>query len=95
MTKEQIKNMPHLAINEEVEGLFYHVHVEDGYMLTSWDVVEDIKDYQGFECLYMPLAEPFVDFRVITKEEHDRLEAAAEEARRKCDVQAEQEATEA
>lgn len=81
MTKAEIMAVEHLSVNEEVQGKFYHVHVAEGYMLTSWNEGDDIKDYQGFECLYMPIADDYVDFRVITKEEHDALNAQAEAAK--------------
>lgn len=81
MNKENLMKVEHLDINQVEDGLFHHVHVEEGYMLTSWNENDDIKEYQGFECLYMPIADEYVDFRVISKEEHDSLEAQAEEAR--------------
>lgn len=73
--------MAHLAINEEVKGLYHHVHVEDGYMLTYWNESDDPKDYQGCECLYMPLGDEYPDFRVITREQHIDLDAKAEALR--------------
>lgn len=82
MTKKDIEQIDHLAINEE-EGLFYHIHVEDGYMLTTWNVGEDIETYSAFDCAYMPLDKEFMNFRVISKEEHEILENQRKEKTRK------------
>ena len=81
MTKEDIKALNHLAINEEVEGKFYHVHAEDGYMITTYSDGEDIKHYCASECMYMPIKEEYPDLRIITVQEHNRLSEACEVAR--------------
>lgn len=75
MTQEQILKMEHLSIAEVKPGKFVHVHAEEGYRITSWGEDEDIKNYSGSICMYMPIRDSYDDdYRTITVEEHNELE---------------------
>lgn len=81
MTQEQILKMEHLSIAEVKPGKFVHVHAEEGYRITSWGEDEDIKNYSGSICMYMPIRDSYDDdYRTITVEEHDELERLQREA---------------
>lgn len=81
MTQEQILKMDNLEVAEVKPGMFVHVHAKEGYRITSWGENEDIKDYSGSICMYMPIRDSYDDdYRTITVEEHEALEARAREA---------------
>lgn len=81
MTQEQILKMDNLEIAEVKAGMFVHVHAKEGYRITSWGENEDIKDYSGSICMYMPIRDNYDDdYRTITVEEHEALEERAREA---------------
>ena len=81
MTQEQILKMDNLEIAEVKAGMFVHVHAKEGYRITSWGEHEDIKNYAGSICMYMPIRDSYDDdYRTITVEEHEALEARAREA---------------
>lgn len=81
MTQEQILKMDNLEVAEVKAGMFVHVHAKEGYRITSWGENEDIKDYSGSICMYMPIRDSYDDdYRTITVEEHEALEARAREA---------------
>lgn len=75
MTQEQLLKMEHLKIAEVKPGMFVHIHAEDGYMITSWGEHEDIKEYSGSSCMWMPIRDSYDDdYRTITLDEHKELE---------------------
>ena len=81
MTQEQILKMDNLEIAEVKAGMFVHVHAKEGYRITSWGEHEDIKNYSGSICMYMPIRDSYDDdYRTITVEEHEALEERAREA---------------
>lgn len=81
MTQEQILKMDNLEVAEVKAGMFVHVHAKEGYRITSWGEHEDIKNYSGSICMYMPIRDSYDDdYRTITVEEHEALEARAREA---------------
>ena len=81
MTQEQILKMDNLEVAEVKAGMFVHVHAKEGYRITSWGEHEDIKNYSGSICMYMPIRDSYDDdYRTITVEEHEVLEARAREA---------------
>lgn len=81
MTQEQILKMDNLKVAEVRPNMFVHVHAKDGYVITSWGEHEDIKDYSGSICMYMPIRDSYDnDYRTITIEEHKVLETKAKEA---------------
>ena len=81
MTQEQILKMDNLEVAEVKAGMFVHVHAKEGYRITSWGEHEDIKDYSGSICMYMPIRDSYDDdYRTITVEEHEALEERAREA---------------
>lgn len=77
MTREQVLSLDHLAVAEAT--VFVHLHTEDGWILTNWKEGDDIKEYSGSECYYMPIRDEYKDFRVITVEEHNELEKQRDE----------------
>jgi hypothetical protein len=71
MTKQELLNLDHLKIARET--VFVHIHTEDGWIMTSWKDGDDIKEYSGSVCYYMPIRDDYEDYRIITVEEHNRL----------------------
>lgn len=78
MTRQELLSLDHLAI--AVVTKFVHIHTEDGYMMTDWVEGNDIKQYSGSNCYYMPIQEVYPDYRIITLAEHTELEKQREEA---------------
>lgn len=75
MTQDQILKMDHLMVAEVKPNMFVHIHAEDGYIITAWNENEDIKDYSGSVCLYMPIRDSYDDdYRIITVAEHNELD---------------------
>lgn len=73
MLKEELLKLDNLSIAEEKPGYFVHIHTKDGYILTSWNG-EDIKEYSGSVCAYMPIRDEYPEYRVIGVDEHLRLQ---------------------
>ena len=73
MLKEELLKLDNLSIAEEKTGYFVHIHTKDGYILTSWNG-EDIKEYSGSVCAYMPIRDEYPEYRVIGVDEHLRLQ---------------------
>lgn len=81
MTQEQILKMEHLKVAEVKPNMFVHVHAEDGYIITAWGEHEDIKNYSGSVCMYMPIRDSYDDdYRTITVEEHNEFQRLCDEA---------------
>lgn len=81
MTQQEILNMPNLKIAEVKPDMFVHVHAEDNYRITRWHEGDDIKDYSGSVCMFMPIRDEYDDnYRTITVEEHINLEEQARKA---------------
>jgi hypothetical protein len=78
MTRQELLNLEHLAIAEVTK--FVHIHTEEGYFMTEWVEGQDIKEYSGSVCYYMPIRDTYADYRIITAEEHAELERLQEEA---------------
>lgn len=75
MTQDQILKMDHLMVAEVKPNMFVHIHAEDGYIITAWNENEDIKNYSGSVCLYMPIRDSYDDdYRIITVAEHNELD---------------------
>ena len=74
MLQKDLLSLEHLKISEVKEGYFLHIHSEDDWMITSWKEEDDIRQYVGFRCLYAPIKEEYPDYRIISKEEHDKRE---------------------
>lgn len=81
MTQQEILNMPNLKIAEVKPDMFVHVHAEDDYRITSWQEGDDIKNYVGSVCMYMPIRDEYDgNYRTITVEEHEVHEEQARKA---------------
>lgn len=78
MTRQELLNLEHLAIAEVTK--FVHIHTEEGYYMTEWTEEQDIKEYSGSVCYYMPIRDTYADYRIITAEEHEELIRLQEEA---------------
>lgn len=76
MTRQELLSLDHLAIAEVTK--FVHIHTEEGWYMTEWKDGDDIKEYSGSVCYYMPIREDYADYRVITAEEHNELEKQRE-----------------
>lgn len=75
MTQEQLLKMEHLKIAEVRPGMFVHIHAEEGYIITPWGENEDIKEYSGSTCMWMPIRDSYdEDYRTITQAEHEEFE---------------------
>lgn len=76
MTQEQILKMENLEIAEVKPNMFVHVHAKEGYRITSYNPeTDDIKNYSGSACMYMPIRDAYDDdYRTITVEEHEAFE---------------------
>ena len=73
MLKEELLKLDNLSISEEKPGYFVHIHTKEGYILTSWDG-EDIKEYSGSVCAFMPIRDEYPEYRIIGVEEHLKLQ---------------------
>lgn len=81
MTQQEILNMPNLKIAEVKPDMFVHVHAEDDYRITSWQEGDDIKNYVGSVCMYMPIRDEYpYNYRTITVAEHEAYEEQARKA---------------
>lgn len=83
MTQEQILKMENLEIAEVKPNMFVHVHAKEGYRITSYNPeTDDIKNYSGSVCMYMPIRDAYDDdYRTITVEEHEAFEEQSRLAR--------------
>lgn len=72
MLKEELLKLDNLSIAEEKTGYFVHIHTKDGYILTSWNG-ENIKEYHGSVCAFMPIRDEYPEYRIIGVDEHLRL----------------------
>lgn len=80
MTQENLLKMDNLKIAEVKPNMFVHVHAKDGYVITSWGEDEDIKNYSGSVCMWMPIRDSYDDdYRTITVAEHEELESRQRE----------------
>lgn len=81
MTQQEILNLPNLKIAEVKPNMFVHIHTEDGFVITTWNEGDEIEHYSGSPCMWMPIRDEYAgDFRTITIEEHETLEAQARDA---------------
>lgn len=71
MTKQELLSLEHLAVAEETK--FIHLHTEKGYHITNWFEGDDILEYSGGVCYYMPIRDEYPNYRIITDEEHNML----------------------
>lgn len=78
MTRQELFSLDHLAIAEVT--LFVHIHTEEGYVMTDWVEGNDIMEYNGSPCYYMPIKDDYADFRIITLDEHIELENQRDKA---------------
>lgn len=80
MTQEQVLQLQHLKTAEVKPNMFVHIHAEDGYVITSWNDDDDIKNYSGSVCMYMPILNEYPEtYRTIPVEQHNDLEARQRE----------------
>lgn len=77
MTREELLKLDNLAIAEVTK--FVHIHTKEGFYMTEWKEGQDIKEYSGSVCYYMPIRDTYDDYRVITEEEHNKLMKQQEE----------------
>lgn len=81
MKLEQLLKLENLSIAEVKPGMFVHIHANEGYIITSWGEHEDIKNYSGSVCMWMPIRGEYDDdYRTITAAEHAELEKQRFEA---------------
>lgn len=80
MNRQEILNLPHLSISEELPDKFVHLHCEEGYILTDYTEGKDIKEYYGSVCVYFPIKDEYDAYRTITQEEHENYLKLQEQA---------------
>lgn len=59
MTKEEILNLENLAIAEEVNDLFIHLHAKEGYLIKV--------DNESSVCIYLPILDKYPIVELINK----------------------------
>lgn len=81
MTKDELKNLPHLRIVEE-NTTTLHIHCENGYVLYNVSTIENIDEnnepYTDYEmsgscCYYFPIYEEYPKYVIVTELEYDKL----------------------
>lgn len=77
MTKDNLLKLEHTT---SVQGEYIALAAEDGYRITSWREGEDIAAFSSFTQSYLPIKDSYPDYRVITQEEADRLQAECDKA---------------
>lgn len=80
MTQKELLELENLKIAEVKPNMFVHVHTNDGYFITSWTENDDIKDYSGSTCMWLPIRDSYIDYRIITLAEHEEYETRQKEA---------------
>lgn len=70
MKKEEILSLPNLSIAEETQ-YFIHIHAAEGYTITPYKDIQDIRNFYESECYYFPKFNDFEEYRVITKKQSD------------------------
>ena len=69
-----------MTIERKEEFAFVHIVADEGKMLTDWKEDYDIKYFSASQQIYCPLGRNIEEFREISKEEAERLEAQKQEA---------------
>lgn len=77
MTKDNLLKLEHTT---STVGKYIAITAEEGYRITSWKEGEDIATFSSFTQSYLPIKDKYPDYRVITQEEADRLQAECDEA---------------
>jgi hypothetical protein len=77
MTINEILNLGHISSSEVPN--YTRIQTEEGYYMTDWKEGQDIKEYSGSVCYYMPIIDTYADYRIITAEEHNELMKQQEE----------------
>lgn len=79
MTKDELKNLPHLRIVEE-NTTTLHIHCEDGYILYNVSTFENIDEnnepYTDYEmsgscCYFFPIYDEYPKYVITTDEEYE------------------------
>ena len=81
-----------MTIERKEEFAFVHIVADEGKMLTDWKEDYDIKYFSASQQIYCPLGRNIEEFREISVEEAERLEAQKQEAfeKERADAMAEQ-----
>lgn len=69
-----------MNIERKEEFAFVHIVADEGKMLTDWKEDYDIKYFSASQQIYCPLGRNIEEFREISVEEAERLEALKQEA---------------
>lgn len=77
MTKDNLLQLEHTT---SVQGEYIALTADSGYRITSWKEGEDIAAFSSFTQSYLPIKDSYPDYRVITQEEADRLQAECDKA---------------
>ena len=77
MTRDNLLQLEHTA---STVGEYITITAAGGYRITSWKEGEDIAAFSSFTQSYLPIKDSYSDYRVITQEEADRLQAECDKA---------------
>lgn len=77
MTKDNLLKLEHTT---STIGKYITITAEDGYRITSWKEGGDIAAFSSFTQSYLPINGSYPDYRVITTEEAERLQAECNKA---------------
>lgn len=69
-----------MTIEKKEEFAFVHLVADEGKMLTDWKEDYDIKYFSASQQIYCALGRNIEEFREISKEEAEALEAQKQEA---------------
>ena len=81
MTKDELKNLPHLRIVEE-NTTTLHIHCENGYILYNISEFENVDEnnepYTDYEmsgscCYFFPIYDEYPKYVIVTESEYDKL----------------------
>ena len=82
MTKQELLNLEHLAIAEEVPNMFIHIKTENSWVIAQNINKEHMENYSGTTDMYCPIKEDsYPDYSMITLEQHNIYKEEAEKAR--------------
>lgn len=87
MTREELKNLPHLKVVEENKTTL-HIHTEDGYVVYNYtkdNFIEEGEekihcDLNGSNCYYFPIYKEYPKYSITTVEEYEKKRVEFEEA---------------
>lgn len=81
MTKNELMNLAHLDVAEEKRLL--HLHTEAGWVICNYTEDMEITNYCSTNCLYLPIADEYMETYSTITVEQDAIYTAELEAEMK------------